>query len=319
MGFGAAIGALVTERTWELPAAGASLRERWVAIAPEFAGHVTAIGYDADSGRLTLCPESAAWATKLRLEQVGVVEAANQSAGRKVVRGLRILVPGSVPVPGPDDVAAPAAAPKGPVKTRENACAGYRRALSAHQEVRPVGRVDTAIAEAAERQSRAMRELSARVFPEPAAGADDAPASIETTRAQRRHQAAAAEAAALRRARAERAAREGGRCRASCVTAHDGLITVMVCEVNASSDTMSWDERWGFVRGDRRQIQTAVLGSADSEEPLMLPLEAIELDAFRRRHEYDTFWCGLLLGGCGVQLTTKLYTDRVCSLSSSAC
>ncbi|WP_331741679.1 hypothetical protein [Streptomyces sp. NBC_01006] len=44
----------------------------------------------------------------------------------------------------------------------------------------------------------------------------------------------------------------------------------------------------------------------------MLPLEAIELDAFRQRHEHDTFWCGLLLGGCGVQLTTKLYTDRVC-------
>ncbi|MEU9485878.1 hypothetical protein AB0D83_19820 [Streptomyces decoyicus] len=44
----------------------------------------------------------------------------------------------------------------------------------------------------------------------------------------------------------------------------------------------------------------------------MLPLEAIELDAFRRRHQHDTFWCGLLLGGCGAQLTTKLYTDRVC-------
>ncbi|MFJ4865948.1 hypothetical protein [Streptomyces sp. NPDC088748] len=66
------------------------------------------------------------------------------------------------------------------------------------------------------------------------------------------------------------------------------------------------------MRGDRRQIQTAVLGSADSEEPLLLPLEAIELGSFRRRHQLDTFWCGLLLGGCGAQLTTKLYTDRVC-------
>ncbi|CAM5591704.1 putative protein OS=Kitasatospora aureofaciens OX=1894 GN=HS99_0017905 PE=4 SV=1 [Kitasatospora aureofaciens] len=64
--------------------------------------------------------------------------------------------------------------------------------------------------------------------------------------------------------------------------------------------------------GDKRRIQTAVLGSADSEEPLILPLEAIELDAFRRQHAADTFWCGLLLGGCGDQLTTKLYTDRVC-------
>jgi hypothetical protein len=44
----------------------------------------------------------------------------------------------------------------------------------------------------------------------------------------------------------------------------------------------------------------------------MLPLEAIELDAFRHRHDHHTFWCGLLLGGCGGQLTTKLYTDRVC-------
>ncbi|MFH9118372.1 zinc finger domain-containing protein [Streptomyces globisporus] len=63
---------------------------------------------------------------------------------------------------------------------------------------------------------------------------------------------------------------------------------------------------------DKRQIQTAVLGSADSEEPLVLPLEAIELDAFRTVHENDSFWCGLLLGGCGGRLTTKLYTDRVC-------
>lgn len=75
---------------------------------------------------------------------------------------------------------------------------------------------------------------------------------------------------------------------------------------------MSWDEGREFVRDDRRQIQTAVLGNAESELPLMLPLEAIELDAFRRQHEDDTFWCGLLLGGCGAQLTTKLYTDRVC-------
>ncbi|MEV2255917.1 hypothetical protein AB0I94_36075 [Streptomyces sp. NPDC050147] len=50
----------------------------------------------------------------------------------------------------------------------------------------------------------------------------------------------------------------------------------------------------------------------------MLPLEAIELDAFRHRHEHHTFWCGLLLGGCGGQLTTKLYTDRVCHFAHHA-
>lgn len=69
MGPGAVIGALVTERVWELPAAGARLRERWAAIAPELAGHVAAVSYDADSGQLTVCPESAAWAINARLEQ----------------------------------------------------------------------------------------------------------------------------------------------------------------------------------------------------------------------------------------------------------
>jgi hypothetical protein len=43
LGLGAAIGMLVNERAWELPAAGASLRERWEAIAPEFAAHRGAV------------------------------------------------------------------------------------------------------------------------------------------------------------------------------------------------------------------------------------------------------------------------------------
>ncbi|WP_176156451.1 hypothetical protein [Streptomyces sp. NA03103] len=62
------------------------------------------------------------------------------------------------------------------------------------------------IAEAVERQTAAMRELSRRAFPEPDAAADDAPASIEATWAQRRRQAAATEAAALHQVRQERPA-----------------------------------------------------------------------------------------------------------------
>lgn len=53
------------------------------------------------------------------------------------------------------------------------------------------------------------------------------------------------------------------------------------------------------MEGDKRRIQTAVLGSADSEEPLLLPMEAIELDAFRHRYADRSFWCGRWLGGCG--------------------
>ncbi|MEU5161208.1 DUF721 domain-containing protein [Streptomyces sp. NPDC020875] len=99
VGLGAALGALVTDRAWELPAAGASLREWWAAIAPELTGHVAAVAYDPDSGRLTVCPESSAWATKARLEQTRVIAAANQAAGRTVVKFLRILPPGAAPVP----------------------------------------------------------------------------------------------------------------------------------------------------------------------------------------------------------------------------
>ncbi|MFF8618153.1 DciA family protein [Streptomyces sp. NPDC015350] len=210
MGLGAAIGALVTERAWELPAAGATLRERWAAIAPELAGHVAAVGYDADTGQLTVCPESSAWATQTRLEQARVIEVANESAGRTVVRTLKILAPGTMAVPEPADAGPePAAAPAGPVRTRETASPGYRRALAALQEVAPPRRVDPHIAETVERQSAAMRELSRRAFPEPGAVADDVPAPIEQARIQRRRQAAATEAAALRRARVELAARKG--------------------------------------------------------------------------------------------------------------
>ncbi|MFP8963235.1 hypothetical protein ACLIYP_22180 [Streptomyces nanhaiensis] len=66
-------------------------------------------------------------------------------------------------------------------------------------------------------------------------------------------------------------------------------------------------------RMDRRLIQTAVLGSPESDEPVVCPEDAEELDRFRREHANDTWWCGINLpGGCGRQLMTKRYTDKVC-------
>lgn len=50
---------------------------------------------------------------------------------------------------------------------------------------------------------------------------------------------------------------------------------------------------------DTRLAQTAVIGDEHSDVPVVLPQEAIELDQFRSIHEHDTYWCGLLLGGCG--------------------
>ncbi|MEV7488894.1 DUF721 domain-containing protein [[Kitasatospora] papulosa] len=188
MGLGTAIGALVTERAWELPAAGATLQERWAAIAPELAGHVAAVSYDPDSGWLTVCPESSAWATKARMEQTRVIAAATRAAGRTVVRALRILPRDVAPAPGPAAVLADSApaAPTGPARTRETACEGYRSALAAHQEVAPPRRVGPGIAAAVERQTAAIRELSCRAFPETdIAVLNDAPAPIEPARAER--------------------------------------------------------------------------------------------------------------------------------------
>ncbi|WP_329317057.1 MULTISPECIES: DUF721 domain-containing protein [unclassified Streptomyces] len=209
MSLGAALGALVTERAWELPAASASLRERWAAIAPDLAGHVAAVRYNPESGRLTVCPESTAWATKTRLERTRVIEAANKAARRTAVRALRILPP--VPTADPADAkpAAPAE-PTGPAKTRETACEGYRRALAAYQRAALPRRVDSGIAEAVERQTRVMGELSRKAFPEPEVGTEDAPTPIDTVRVQRRREAAATEVAALQRARTERGAERTG-------------------------------------------------------------------------------------------------------------
>ncbi|MGW2089602.1 DUF721 domain-containing protein [Streptomyces sp. NPDC001880] len=135
---------------WGLPAAGASPRERWATIAPELAGRVAAVGFDLDSGRLTVCPGSSAWATKARLEQTRVIEIANKAAGRIVVRALRILPPGAVPVPEPVDVAlvAPTDVAVGPVRMREMASPGFHQALAAHQATRTDRHIDQGIAEA---------------------------------------------------------------------------------------------------------------------------------------------------------------------------
>ncbi|MFJ8113058.1 hypothetical protein [Streptomyces sp. NPDC096132] len=68
----------------------------------------------------------------------------------------------------------------------------------------------------------------------------------------------------------------------------------------------------GALVRDSRLVQTAVVGNEHSDVPVVLPVAAIELDAFRRRHRGDSFWCGLLLGGCGARLADKLYVDRQC-------
>jgi hypothetical protein len=63
---------------------------------------------------------------------------------------------------------------------------------------------------------------------------------------------------------------------------------------------------------DNRQIQTAVLDRADSDEPVVCPTELDELLAFREEHAGHRFFCGELLGGCGFELGTRRGVSRVC-------
>ncbi|MEU5980400.1 hypothetical protein [Streptomyces sp. NPDC047315] len=62
---------------------------------------------------------------------------------------------------------------------------------------------------------------------------------------------------------------------------------------------------------DYRQIQTAVLAYPESDDPVICPTDADELDEFREEFSATTFWCGVLLGGCGGQLLTRRGNVRV--------
>ncbi|CAL9365274.1 hypothetical protein [Streptomyces sp. enrichment culture] len=63
---------------------------------------------------------------------------------------------------------------------------------------------------------------------------------------------------------------------------------------------------------DHRLVQTAVIGSSTSDRAIILPAEADELARWRRRHPHYAYWCGTLLGGCGNELSDRLYRDKVC-------
>ncbi|MFF1405087.1 DciA family protein [Streptomyces sp. NPDC058294] len=213
LGLGAAIGMMMTERGMVAPAAGGSVLAQFTdilaAAAPELAGHVQAVKFDADTGRLDVAPDAPAYGTQLRWIAPKLIAAANEKVSGANVRTVHVLAPAPMKTGPATAAAAPAPQPAAaavPVE-RRTPPEGYRRAIEAHRQATRPSLADPAIAEAVERQTAAMRELSRGAFPEFKAGPDDAPAPIEQARAQRRRQAAATEAAALRRAREEKAGR----------------------------------------------------------------------------------------------------------------
>ncbi|MFI9122784.1 hypothetical protein ACIGW0_25915 [Streptomyces bikiniensis] len=63
---------------------------------------------------------------------------------------------------------------------------------------------------------------------------------------------------------------------------------------------------------DHRLVQTGVIGHKDSDHPVILPMDAHELDLWRRAHPTYSYWCGTQLGGCGGELSDRRYTNKVC-------
>ncbi|MEU2264581.1 competence protein CoiA family protein [Streptomyces sp. NPDC019645] len=67
-----------------------------------------------------------------------------------------------------------------------------------------------------------------------------------------------------------------------------------------------------MISPDSRLVQTAVIGGRSSGRAIILPTNADELAQWRRRHPTYTYWCGTQLGGCGNELSDRLYRDKVC-------
>jgi hypothetical protein len=114
---------------------GGSLIDRWPELCPELVDKVAPVHFDTATGRLDLQPVSPAFATHLRM--LGAQLVTRLQAKGLPVRTIRPLRPGPIL-----QRSAPAAADRleehtpepGPAKTRETASAGYRAALTAHQE-----------------------------------------------------------------------------------------------------------------------------------------------------------------------------------------
>ncbi|MFJ9195485.1 DciA family protein [Streptomyces globisporus] len=163
--FADALSRMVAERGWATPAAAAatagSLIDQWPAIAPELAGKVEAVQFDAATGTLHLRPATPAYRTQLTLHQKQITAKVNNTVGPDTVRRLEILRPAALTSPSPHDARTsapavalqPAATPR--QDTREEAPEGYREAIAAHRATwTRQQHTNSKIQKAAERQLR---------------------------------------------------------------------------------------------------------------------------------------------------------------------
>ncbi|MFF7780417.1 DUF721 domain-containing protein [Streptomyces tanashiensis] len=144
LGLGTAVSLMMTERGLVAPAAGGSVLAQWetivAAAAPELTGHVQAVKFDTDTGRLEVVPDAPAYGTKVRWIVPLLVAAANEKVPGANVRSVHVLPPTAAPlktspaeVAGTSPTSGERVVPAGQVKMPATPSAGYRRALEAHK------------------------------------------------------------------------------------------------------------------------------------------------------------------------------------------
>ncbi|MGX1632720.1 DciA family protein [Streptomyces albidoflavus] len=133
---GSVIAAITDIPEWSGGVAGGIITDRWAELCPQYAGGlVTPVAYDPERGRLDLRPSSAAYATQLRLLGGALAKQINDKLGEQRVRAIRVLAPSTTTATAAGDRPTKAA-PAGPVRTREDAPAGFQDAHAAIQQVR---------------------------------------------------------------------------------------------------------------------------------------------------------------------------------------
>lgn len=203
VGLGAVLSRIGEENQWKTAVAAGSLTDQWAALCPELVGHVEPAGFDPATGRLDLRPAHNTAATQLRWLGPQLVTRL-QSKGLPVrsIRPLRVG-PLTTAAPAVPDTSAPQ--PEAPIKTRDDASAGYRAALAAHQAHAtnlPTTEIQQRIQAAADAQTGALR--SHRENPDGHRDAVWFVNDLETKPAAEREQT---RQAALQRARDEKAGR----------------------------------------------------------------------------------------------------------------
>ncbi|MEU1327160.1 DUF721 domain-containing protein [Streptomyces microflavus] len=185
VGISGLLGRLNTEQGWELQLSAGSITDRWAELCPELVGHVEPVAYDAERGRLDLRPATHAYAAHLRFLGGQIAKRINDHLGREVVRTIRPLPVGLISAKPAAAATAPAAVQQ-PVRTRDNACDGYREALAAIRRAeRPT--VNPKAAAAIERQNQAMAREPETAFTDAVVAAEEAagPQLSDSERARR--------------------------------------------------------------------------------------------------------------------------------------